>query len=248
MKIKNSTDYPDHFLRRLVSWCCRQLDIPVRSITKATFRNRMESYSGHCKVSSGEIVVSIRRPWDYPIHVFNRPLNRVWAEKYDDPVSIATNAGGGVMVGERADMLEKAESLRLNDPENRLLTLVKITAHEIAHRMNYLEESRTRGVGTRGLRPGQRRMVSGGSEKNTNMYERKLLAAFTADQSRLIEAWLPEPKRPEPKMSRQERNERSVRDRLAKWERKLKTSQRKCRELRAKARYYDRIAAKRSGA
>lgn len=47
MRFKNSTDFPDHFLRRMVSWCCKQLDLPVRWVHRGTFRNSRRSISGH---------------------------------------------------------------------------------------------------------------------------------------------------------------------------------------------------------
>lgn len=47
MKLKNSTDFPDYFLRRLVAWCCCQSRLPVRAVKLAEFRNRCDNYSGH---------------------------------------------------------------------------------------------------------------------------------------------------------------------------------------------------------
>jgi hypothetical protein len=58
MKLKNSTDWPDHFLRRMVSWCCKELDIPVRTIKEAVFRNRSHNFSGHAYPWRKRIVVS----------------------------------------------------------------------------------------------------------------------------------------------------------------------------------------------
>ena len=37
MKLENDTEWGDRFLRRLVSWCCRQVGCPVRSIQSARF-------------------------------------------------------------------------------------------------------------------------------------------------------------------------------------------------------------------
>lgn len=59
MKLANSTDWPNHFLRRMVAWCCRQIDLPPSSVRLATFRNRTTcSYSGHAW-GSMRFVVSI---------------------------------------------------------------------------------------------------------------------------------------------------------------------------------------------
>lgn len=32
MRLVNTTDFPNYFLRRMVSWCCKQLDFSVRKI------------------------------------------------------------------------------------------------------------------------------------------------------------------------------------------------------------------------
>jgi hypothetical protein len=60
MKLKNSTSWPDHFIRRMAAWCCRQSGLPVRELRHAEFRNRKRSYSGHAWMS-GRIVCSIGR-------------------------------------------------------------------------------------------------------------------------------------------------------------------------------------------
>ena len=39
MKIKNSSDFPTHVLRRIISWCCKELDFSVRTIERAEFCN-----------------------------------------------------------------------------------------------------------------------------------------------------------------------------------------------------------------
>jgi hypothetical protein len=60
MKLKNTTDYPDHFLRRMVAWCCKQLECPPSIIREAAFRNRSDRYtSGHAYwAGRGRFVVS----------------------------------------------------------------------------------------------------------------------------------------------------------------------------------------------
>ena len=50
MKLINTTDFPNVMLRRMVSWCCRRLDLPARYIREAKFQNRSYGpWSGHCK-------------------------------------------------------------------------------------------------------------------------------------------------------------------------------------------------------
>ena len=59
MKIVNTTDFSDLFLRRLVSWCCRQIELPVNYMARATFRNKADGYSG--RGGGLSIIVSIGR-------------------------------------------------------------------------------------------------------------------------------------------------------------------------------------------
>lgn len=66
MKIKNSTPYADYYLRRLVSWVCREISLPVRKVKIVEYRNRNQDqyFSGHassvmrivCSVPSGDDV------------------------------------------------------------------------------------------------------------------------------------------------------------------------------------------------
>lgn len=37
MKFRNSTDFPDHFLRRLVSWTAREIGISTKTVRAVTF-------------------------------------------------------------------------------------------------------------------------------------------------------------------------------------------------------------------
>ena len=40
MKLINTTAYSDYFLRRMISWCCREIGLPVGSVNEAKFCNR----------------------------------------------------------------------------------------------------------------------------------------------------------------------------------------------------------------
>ena len=61
MKIENTTDFPDYFLRRMTSWCLKQHECPVRELKTATFRNRTtgRDRSGRCRGWAGEIICSV---------------------------------------------------------------------------------------------------------------------------------------------------------------------------------------------
>jgi hypothetical protein len=62
VKLTNTTDYPDRFLRRMVSWCCRQLDLPVKHVRAARFRNRSDGLtSGHAYPGARRFCISLGR-------------------------------------------------------------------------------------------------------------------------------------------------------------------------------------------
>lgn len=47
MRLKNTTNFPDCMLRRMVSWCCKELGLPVRRVMSAEFRQRrVQRFSG----------------------------------------------------------------------------------------------------------------------------------------------------------------------------------------------------------
>src|SRR5438552_503113 len=95
MKIKNTTQFPNQMLRRMTSWCCRQLDISPRSIRRIKFRNRTDGFtSGHCYSASGVICVSV----------------------------------GTVIFNDGRELTnEEYRTARVNE-------LVRVSAHEVAHR------------------------------------------------------------------------------------------------------------------
>ena len=39
VKLINTTAFPNHFLRRMVSWCCRQLGHKISKVREAAFRH-----------------------------------------------------------------------------------------------------------------------------------------------------------------------------------------------------------------
>ena len=73
MKLRNSTPWPDHFLRRLVSWCARQVGLPPSKVRNVQFRNRSKrSYSGHA-YGGGRIVCSVGPAHRFPTNPDHRP-------------------------------------------------------------------------------------------------------------------------------------------------------------------------------
>ena len=59
MKIKNSTKWSNEFLRRMTAWCCRELDIPVRLIKVAVFRNSRSMWGGLARGWKRQISVCV---------------------------------------------------------------------------------------------------------------------------------------------------------------------------------------------
>jgi hypothetical protein len=46
MKLKNSTDFPDRFLRRMVAWCCRAMELSPSAVSGVRFGNTAGTYHG----------------------------------------------------------------------------------------------------------------------------------------------------------------------------------------------------------
>src|SRR3990167_5099169 len=66
MRLLNSTDFSGAFLRRMVSWCCQEIELSPRCLKQAKFRNRATcAYSGHAW--GHRIVVSIGPDSKYPV-------------------------------------------------------------------------------------------------------------------------------------------------------------------------------------
>lgn len=69
MKFRNTTDFPDYFLRRLVSFCCKELELPVRNVLAAQFTKCRGLYRGRAWWywnGTGRILVRIGGSEGYP--------------------------------------------------------------------------------------------------------------------------------------------------------------------------------------
>lgn len=243
MKLKNTTDYPDHLLRRLVSWCCRELGLPVRELRSATFRNRGAGSSGRCYVESGDIVVSVPMTPTWSIGEIDEHARQSLHTNgihLDDPVYVETrnpnNYGCRRHYCERAAAAREMQLMELEWPEKRMRDLVRVTGHECAHRHLHLQGSRTRKSRRFGT------TSTGGSEQQTKWFEHQIIDSFAANRATLIADWSREQRRTaKPKASRQEQNAAKAADALFRWQRKLKLAQTKVRQYRSKVRRYERI-------
>lgn len=66
MKLKNSTDFSDRWLRRMVAWCCREIGLPVRQLRRAQFTNTKVAYRGRAWGYSRRILVRIGPAEKFP--------------------------------------------------------------------------------------------------------------------------------------------------------------------------------------
>ena len=70
MRFKNTTDYSDKFLRRMLSWCCKELDMPIRkTVRSVSFANTKNAWSG-CAWYSGKIAIRIGSEKHFPYRPF----------------------------------------------------------------------------------------------------------------------------------------------------------------------------------
>lgn len=74
MKLKTTLDgFSPTFLRRMVAWCCRSVDYPIRQVRSAEFRNRTtRAYSGHA-YSGRYIIASVGPASRFPLGPDSRP-------------------------------------------------------------------------------------------------------------------------------------------------------------------------------
>jgi hypothetical protein len=91
MKLKNTTEWPDYFLRRMVAWCCHESGLPVRRLREATFRNCAYSFSGHA-YGSMRIVCSVGRS-GFPASPDTRPgmSGEIIADRMEALIAIASH-------------------------------------------------------------------------------------------------------------------------------------------------------------
>ena len=199
MRLKNTTDYPDYFLRRMVSWCCKELDLPARAVKDATFRNRRTSpLSGRAWPWRGRIVVS------------------VMAGEPTEPVSWGHRFG-----------IEKVYV-------DRMEILLSVAAHELCHLRQYVD------------RGGSRFDVKY-RERECDKWAELVLDKFRDQRESLCAEWSVPPRQRsvKPSLTVAEKREVNVRKQLAAWESKQRRAKNRVVYWRKKARYYDRVAAKR---
>lgn len=107
MRFRNSTDLADGFLRKLVSWCCKQIDLPLSAVHGCQFTHCAALYRGRAW-SSGRILCRISKP----------------GMPYDGSYPHTAKYRG----------LVNTPTYTVND---RMEALVFLTAHELWHLVQY---------------------------------------------------------------------------------------------------------------
>jgi hypothetical protein len=65
MKLENSTDYSDRFLRRLIGWCAKQVRLPFKRLRRATYTNLAHG-AAVGRAWTSRILVRIGKPNAFP--------------------------------------------------------------------------------------------------------------------------------------------------------------------------------------
>lgn len=196
MKLRNSTDFPDNLLRRLTSWCCKEVGYPVSRVRGVQFRNRTTGpYSGHA-YGTRRICVSVGPASSFPTRPDTRP-----------------GMSNEIML-------------------DRLEVIVAVTAHELAHLLQYRDR---RSVVLSAARK---------TEFDARWHEVRALRAFRAARETLLAEWsTPPAERPRSVVSVSDRRAAKVFADLERWQRKLKLAQTKIKKLKRRATYYERRQA-----
>jgi hypothetical protein len=66
MKLKNTTDWPDWFLRRMAGWCRRKLGVSAGDLKQAVFRNSRAAWGGAAWIYPRRITVCVGHAGHFP--------------------------------------------------------------------------------------------------------------------------------------------------------------------------------------
>lgn len=72
MRLRNTTDYPDRYLRRMIGWVCREVEFPVREVREANVCNSTRyAFSGRAWPSY-DVLVRVGADDKFPLKPFVR--------------------------------------------------------------------------------------------------------------------------------------------------------------------------------
>lgn len=232
MILVNHTDIPDCAIRRMVSFCVRNIeDLKLKHVRQITLRNRHKrgSYSGHYQCGRRVIAITV-------------PVNgRRYQYRMKTTGPIVYTRGWEPVEGDQRHTLK-----------TRVRELVGVMAHELAHCMFDVCGNRSRRNGSPG---GSEHNTMWFQRLVHRLYlarEDELLAEWLGVQAEPVTvpseavAVTPEPEPVTtaivamPKPSLAQRNLEKNRRSLEQWEKKLARAQRKTKKLRAKIKAAER--------
>jgi hypothetical protein len=91
MKLQNTTDWPDWFLRRMVAWCCRQIGMPQRTILGATFRNSRGAWGGAARTWLKRITVCVGPESRFPASCGTHEPGESFADRLECLVAVTAH-------------------------------------------------------------------------------------------------------------------------------------------------------------
>lgn len=215
MELKNTTDFEDWFIRRMISWVCKSeyIDWSVKKINKVIVRNRNRGrYSGRAWPWARRIVLSIGTA-----RVFS-PYIR---DEHGHPIRDEEAIKKGRPLHERFKVGEP-------DLDERIKLLVELTAHEVGH-LTQIVKPRRRGKY---------------SEREVDWKADRVVEDFLEKREELIAAWgvppvyATKPKKVQP-TAQEQRYARTLKN-LANWEKKSKLAATKLKKYRKQIRYYEK--------
>lgn len=91
MKIKSSLPFEDLFLRRMISWCCGVLEMPVKSVKLAVFRRSRSSWGGCARQWKNQITVCVGAASDFPCGCGTHRAGEVFRDQIECLVSVTAH-------------------------------------------------------------------------------------------------------------------------------------------------------------
>jgi len=91
MRLENSTHWSDLFLRRMVSFCCKELEVPVRTIKHARFRNSRSSWGGVARSWKRQITACVGRPECFPTTCNTHKVGESFADQVECLVAVTAH-------------------------------------------------------------------------------------------------------------------------------------------------------------
>lgn len=254
MKLTNTTDFDDWFLRRLTQWAAKQLRVPTtrrgRGFHTCRLINIHFGRYKHCwrgtAWRSGKIIVRMGAD-GYTATKATFTMNGVPIElNWSDMTSDQRRrlCAGETIKGDAGELrrIPHKELIpyypmqckypgRVHSPTyilcDRIEALVQVTAHELAHLARW-------GAGQTRNR-----------EARVDAIALQLLDLFRANREDLLAEWSVPPKvrQAKQRLGVRERNELKARAKLAYWEKRLRSAKMKVSRYKRSVNRYDKIAA-----